>query len=182
MIDIKSIIIKAREGDQEAFSLLYKEYYVPVYRYIYLRIRSKEQSEDLTQDVFLKIYKSIGSLNPTGDSPLGYFYTIAKNTLIDFWRKKNLSTVSDDDFLLSVPDSGPNAFDAAKLKEESSIIHECLAELSRDQREIITLKFVNDLSNQEIAKITGKKETAVRQLQVRGLRTLGKIFTEKYGT
>lgn len=181
MNDIQAIITKAKEGDSEAFSLLYKEYYVPIYRYIYLRIRNKEQSEDLTQDVFLKIYRSIATLAPTGDSPLSYFYTIAKNTLIDFWRKRNLNSVSDDEHLLNIADPSPTALDAASLKEKSSLLHECLEQLTRDQREVITLKFINDLSNEEVAKIVGKKETAVRQLQVRALRTLGKIFREKYG-
>jgi len=182
MNNIKEIIQKAKEGDNEAFSLLYKEYYVPIYRYIHTRIRSREQSEDLTQDVFLKIYKNIGTVLENDHTPLAYFYTIAKNTLIDFWRKKGSDTVTDDEYMSEVPDTAPTALDAARLKEESSVLYECLEELTADQKEVVTLKFINELSTHEIAELIGKKETAVRQLQVRGLRTLSKIFKQKYGT
>ncbi len=168
-------------GDKEAFSLLYKEYYVPLYRYIYVRVRNKDTAEDLTQDVFLKIYRSIESLDPSISSPLGYFFTIARNTLIDFWRKKGVDTSQDDTELDQVADPGPDALAGAQLKEQSSLLRECLKELTKDQREVVTLRFIEDLSTSEIAAQLGKKETAVRQLQVRGLKSLGKIFKERYG-
>lgn len=181
MNNIKELLTQAKSGDKEAFALLYKEYYVPVYRYIYLRVKSREQAEDLTQDVFLKIYRNIGSIDPEVASPLNYFYTITRNTLIDTWRKKTPDTVSDEDHLNTIPDEAPTALETASLKEQSSLIRECLTELTNDQREVVTLRFIEDLSTHEVAEILGKKETAVRQLQVRGLRTLSKVFKQKYG-
>ncbi len=68
----------------------------------------------------------------------------------------------------------------ALLKEQSSIVRECLGKLTEDQRTVITLRFIEDRTTEEIAEIVGKNETAVRQLQVRGLRTLGKLFKQKY--
>ncbi len=181
MNDIQKIVQKAKEGDSEAFALLYSEYYVPVYRYIFIRVKKKELAEDLTQDVFLKIYRSIETLSPQAASPLGYFYTIARNTLIDHWRKKTVVTESGDEYMDTVPDPSPNALEMAKLKEESSILHECLQKLTDEQREVVTLRYINDLSNREIAEIVGKNEAAVRQLQVRGLRSLSKVFKQRYG-
>ena len=180
MNDIQDIIIRAKEGDSEAFALLYKEYYVPIYRYIHLRTKNKEQAEDLTQDVFLKIYRTLGSIDPEASSPTGYFYTIARNTLIDHWRKKSTGTVADDELMLEQADQAPSALDASSLKEQSSLLYECLEELTDEQREVISLRFIQELSTAEIAGQLGKKETAVRQLQVRGLRTLGKIFKQRY--
>lgn len=181
MNDIQDILTKAKNGDSAAFALLYKEYYVPIYRYIHLRTKNREQTEDLTQDVFLKIYRTLGSIDPQVSSPIGYFYTIAKNTLIDFWRKKSTgSTVSDDELMLQVADPTPDALDAASLKEQSSLLYECLDELTEEQREVISLRFIQELSTAEVAAQLGKKETAIRQLQVRGLRTLSKIFKQKY--
>jgi RNA polymerase sigma-70 factor (ECF subfamily) len=182
MIDIEQILIRAKAGDKDAFGLIYNEYYVPIFRYVHTRIRSKEQAEDLTQDIFLKIYRNIASISSSEASPLGYFYTTARNTLIDFWRKKNLQVESDDDFLGQVPDPTPSQLDTAKLKEQSSIVSKCLAELSLDQREVLTLRFVEDKTTREISEMLGKKETAIRQLQVRGLRTLRKLFNQTYGT
>lgn len=180
MNDINATILKAKNGDAEAFSLIYKDYYVPIYRYVHLRVRNRETAEDLTQDIFLKIYKAIDSITSTG-SPLSYFYTVARNTLIDFWRKKNIDTVGDDDYLSEVPDPTPDPMDQAGTKEQSLLLYDCIDKLTPDQREVITLKFINDLSTEEIANLTGKKETAIRQLQVRGLRALTKIFKQKYG-
>lgn len=181
MNDIQDIITQAKNGNSEAFALLYKEYYVPLYRYIHLRIKNKEQVEDLTQDVFLKIYRTLGSLDPAATSPIGYFYTIARNTLIDHWRKKSTgASVSDDELMLQVADESPDAMATASLKEQSSLLYECLDELTDEQREVISLRFIQELSTAEIAAQLGKKETAVRQLQVRGLRTLGKIFKQRY--
>lgn len=181
MNDIQDILTRAKQGDSEAFALLYKEYYVPLYRYIHLRTKNKEQAEDLTQDVFLKIYRTLGSIDPEATSPTGYFYTIARNTLIDFWRKKSTgASVSDDDLLLQVADESPGAMATSSLKEQSSLLYECLDELTDEQREVISLRFIQELSTAEIAAQLGKKETAVRQLQVRGLRTLGKIFKQRY--
>lgn len=151
-----------------------------MYRYVYIRLKNKNQAEDITQDIFLKIYRTIGSINPEA-SPLGYFYTIARNTLIDFWRKKSIDTVSDDQALMEIRDPLPTAVESANLKEQSVLVRECLKELTPDQREVVTLRFIDDLSTEEIATQLGKKEPAVRQLQVRGLRTLAKIFKEKYG-
>ena len=180
MNDIRDILTRAQAGDSDAFGLLYSEYYVPIYRYIYLRTKNPEQTEDLTQDVFLKIYKTIGSIDPTVSSPIGYFYTIARNTLIDYWRKKSTATVSDDELISQVADASPGALDAASLKEQSSLLYECLEELTEEQREVITLRFIQELSTAEIAAQLGKKETAIRQMQVRGLRTLSKIFKQRY--
>jgi RNA polymerase sigma-70 factor (ECF subfamily) len=181
MRDIHDILTRAKEGDSEAFGLLYKEYYVPIFRYIHLRTKSREQTEDLVQDVFLKIYKTIGSIDPTVSSPIGYFYAIARNTLIDHWRKKSTGTVSDDELMGELPDPGLGALDAASQKERASLLYECLDELTEDQREVISLRFIQELSTAEIAAQLGKKETAIRQMQVRGLRSLGKIFKQRYG-
>ncbi len=180
MNDIQDILTRAKAGDSEAFALLYKEYYVPIYRFIHLRIKNKEQTEDLTQDVFLKIYKTIGSIDPSVTSPIGYFYTIARNTLIDHWRKKSTATTSDDELMAGLADETPDAIEMASLKEKSSLLYECLEELTEEQREVISLRFIQELSTAEVAAQLGKKETAVRQLQVRGLRTLSKIFKQKY--
>jgi RNA polymerase sigma-70 factor (ECF subfamily) len=180
MNDINEILIRAKSGDSEAFALIYKEYYVPIYRFIHQRTRSKEQTEDLTQDVFLKIYRTIDSIDATVTSPIGYFYTIARNTLIDYWRKKSTGTVSDDELMSEIRDERPSALDNASLKEQSSLLYQCLEELTDEQREVVSLRFIQELTTAEIAAQLGKKETAVRQLQVRGLRTLSKIFKQKY--
>lgn len=180
MNHIQEILKKAQEGDSEAFSLIYKEYYGPIYRFIYIRTRNRELTEDLSQDVFLKIYKSIGSLNIQEKSPSAYFHMVARNTVIDYWRKKKIVTTSDDVITESLPDTAPTPIEQAKSTEQIQVIQECLKKLTPDQRDVVTLRFINDLSTKEIAQILGKNETAVRQLQVRALGRLRKLYTQQY--
>ena len=181
MHDIQDILTRAQNGDSDAFALLYKEYYAPIYRYVHLRTKNRQQTEDLTQDIFLKIYRTIGSIDPQATSPIGYFYAIARNTLIDYWRKKSTgASTSDDELMMQIADESPGALEISSLKEQSSLLYECLDELTDEQREVISLRFIQELSTAEIAEQLGKKETAIRQMQVRGLRTLTKIFKQKY--
>jgi RNA polymerase sigma-70 factor (ECF subfamily) len=180
--DIREVLERAKNGEKEAFSRVYTEYYSPIYKYLFVRTHNKELTEDLTQDVFLKAYKSLSSFKSTGSSPLAYFYTIARNTLIDFRRKRNIDTVTDEDIFERIKDTShdaeKNPEDAAIHSEDSRKIHEYIHKLTEEQREIITLKFMNGLENKEIAEITGKTEAAIRQMQVRALRTLSVYFKQ----
>ncbi|MBV9349189.1 MAG: RNA polymerase sigma factor [Patescibacteria group bacterium] len=174
--DIRKVLQKAKKGDTEAFSLIYTDYYSPIYKYIYTRTGSKEQAEDLTQEVFLKAYRSIKSFRITDASPLAYFYTIARNAVIDFRRKQSIVKVQNLEIIEAVGDESPNAEDRAIREEQWEYVQECLQRLTEDQQEIITLKFMSGLTNKEISAMTGKSEMAIRQTQSRGLRTLGKLF------
>ena len=79
----KILMELAKGGDSEAFGHIYHLYLTPVYRFIYFRLRNKEEAEDLTQTVFLKVYQSIHAFQVKNQSPLAYFLTIARNTVID---------------------------------------------------------------------------------------------------
>ena len=85
--DLREVIEAAKAGDQEAFSYIYELYFKPVYRYLYFRTGSPDDSQELAQEVFLKAYKSFGRYTYSTHDPLAYFYTIARNTLIDRGRK-----------------------------------------------------------------------------------------------
>ena len=87
-IDAAKLMDQAREGDQGAFSLLYEQYATPLYRYIYFRVTRKEDSEDILQTVFLKAYRALPKFRNQGKNPLSFFYTIARNAIIDYRRKK----------------------------------------------------------------------------------------------
>ena len=101
--DPKQLMQLAKNGDTEAFGQLYELYFKPVYRYIYLRTKSKEEAEDLSQVVFIKIFKSIGGFQEQNKQPLAYFFTIARNTVIDHWRKKKdilIPSIFDGDLIM----------------------------------------------------------------------------------
>jgi RNA polymerase sigma-70 factor (ECF subfamily) len=173
--NIVDIVRRASLGDAEAFGVLYESYFTEVYRYIYFRIPDKVDADDLTQEVFLKAYRSFGSYVPSGESPLPYFYTIARNSIIDHYRKKK-TVIVEEEFLQGIPDHATSAEERFADKEELGALQMHLRMLPSDQQEAIILRFINTLSNKEIAVSMGKSEMAIRQLQSRGIRTLRNLF------
>jgi RNA polymerase sigma-70 factor (ECF subfamily) len=170
--DIQENVRRARLGDSDAFAQLYTLYFTPLYRYVYFRVTNKADADDLTQEVFLKAYTSFQNYVPSSESPLPYFYTIARNMVIDHYRKKK-TLVLNEDTLHQVPDTATaSPEDEAATKEEYLLIQTHVTYLPEDQQDALVLRFINGLSNKEIARVMKKSEVAVRQLQSRGLRSL----------
>ncbi len=178
----KELMRLAKTGDKNAYSQLYKLYFTPVFRYIYLRVKNKEEASDLAQTVFLKVFTALPNFTEQKKSPLAYFFTIARNTIIDYWRTKKKNKV--DDFDAIAQKTADNSEDPQKIyekKEDQVFINRVLRELTDIQQEVIALKFISELSNKEIAELLGKTEEAVRQLQCRALRSLKDILkNQKY--
>lgn len=171
--DPKILIQMAKEGDSTAFGGLYELYFTPVYRYFYFRTRSREEAEDLTQIVFLKVFQAVSSFKEKGKNPLAFFMTVARNVLIDHWRKKkDVVLENDHDIFTKIPDTSKSVREKAEQSDFSREISVTLENLTEDQREIIALKFFSELENKEISEITGKTEEAIRQMQVRALKAL----------
>ncbi len=101
----KSLIESAKKGDRRAFDKLYELYFTPVYRYVYLRVKDKSEVELIAQDVFIKVYKSLSTYEVKTASPLSYFFTVARNTIIDYWRKnRHQVSYGKEDVLIQIPD------------------------------------------------------------------------------
>lgn len=170
----------AKEGDSDAFGKLYSEYFTPVFRYVYYMTTDRDASSDITQTVFLKVFQALPKYEERGVSPLAYFFTVARTTVIDYWKKKKeLSVDFSDENAIEAPDKIlslneiHNQIDSAKMAD---VAMDAIRRLSDDQREILTLKFIQDFSNKEISELTGKSEVAIRQLQCRALNSLRKIL------
>lgn len=169
----KEMMRLAKEGDSDAYGQLYKLYFTPVFRYIYLRVRDKEKANDLTQTVFLKVFIALPNFKERNKSPLAYFFTVSRNTIIDYWRAKKEIKVDDFDSIVKrTADNSASPQESYEQKENKVFIHRVLQDLTDIQQEVITLKFISGLSNKEIAELLGKTKEAVRQLQCRALRSL----------
>lgn len=177
-MDPKELIEKAKVGDKEAFGKLYELYYLPVFRYIYFRLKRKEDTEDLVQIVFLKVYRSIEKYEDRGQQPLAYFFTVARTTVIDYLRKKqNLKLYENFE------DEKKEKIDPEKiseLNEQARIVGNAIQTLDGNQREVVLLKFIVGLSNSEIAKQLGKSEDTIRQIQHRALKNLERKLKSLY--
>jgi RNA polymerase sigma-70 factor (ECF subfamily) len=161
----------AKNGDQSAFSQIYELYFTPVFRYIFLRVQNKSDAENLAQDVFLKAYKNIDNFQERNKEPLTLFFTIARNTVIDFWKKKKDIIMEEIEEEIS-----ENPLEILEKHDDCKRILIVLEKLNKDQKEVIILKFISGLTNKEISQLLEKSEEAIRQLQSRGLRILRQYF------
>jgi len=181
METVQDIVHRAKAGDKEAFGLLYQSYYVPIYRYCRIRLAKKEDAEDIAQDVFVKAWKSFDTFTLRGSTALPFFYTIAKNALIDFRKKKRpievLNKDTDDVGSRDIIHDEISA-NIMAAEETSQKIYSLLATLSENESDAIVMRFIDGLSNAEIATIVGRSEESVRQLQSRGLRKLKSSFKQ----
>jgi len=175
--DPKILIRLAKSGDSEAFGRLYELYFVPVFRYIYFRVKNKEEANDLTQTVFLKVFRSLPNFQEQDKSPLAYFFTVARNKVIDHWRAKKEVLFDDPESAFGqVSNRTDNPLEFVEKEEANQAIHRAIKQLTDDQQEVIVLKFINGMPNKEIAELLEKTEEAVRQLQCRALKVLRQIL------
>ncbi len=173
---IGKLFREASAGEREAFEKLYAEFYTPLYRYMYFRLKNRSDALDLTQTVFFKFWKNIGSYKEAG-TPSAFLYTIARNTLIDFFRTKKHDAIPSDELVAKQDEAT-----VPELPRDDSFAEEIrnsLLILGDSEREIITLRFMSELSNAEISTITGKTEPAIRQIQSRALRALREHLKNK---
>lgn len=174
----RNLIILAKEGDQTAFGLLYEEWYAPLYRFILVRVTSKEIAEDLVQDVFLKVFASLDRFEIRAAHPLGFLYTTARNTIIDYHKKKKPERL-DEETAGEIPDEhvrGPQR--DAEVAWDVGLLGIALRTLTREQQDVIMLRLIEQRPVKEVAEMMNKSEEAVRQMQVRALRSLKVQFLQ----
>lgn len=172
------LVSKAQRGDTRAFSTLYTRYYTPLFRFVSLRVNDTETAEDLTSEIFLKIYRSLPTFAVSNVSPLAYWYTIARNTIIDCYRTNKTVPLTEDhaDTLI---DESPTPEEQAHRALDIRRLHTHVSQLSAEQQEVIRLRFGDELSYSDIARAVGKKEDAVRQIVSRTIKQLRTLYEKE---
>ena len=171
------LVHQAKSGDAEAFALLYDAYVERVYRYILFRVSEDETTEDLVSQVFLKAWQNLERYKSGGSPFIAWLYTIARNLVIDYYRaKKDLLSLEKIRALPSDLQSPP---EEAEAHFDLQAMRDGLQSLSGDQQQVLILKYIAGLPNENIAKIMKKQEGTIRGLQMRALQTLSKYMHEK---
>lgn len=174
------IVKKAKKGNQEAFGQLYDKYITKIYRFIFFKVETKSEAEDITQQVFLKAWQNIYSFkNKKGARFSSWLYRIAKNAVIDHYRTKkeyiDIEDIKYDKEFASSSDIEEKIQNTKKFKE----VKKAIQNLSEDEQEVVVMKFVDELSNKEIGKILNKTQGTIRVIQYRALKKLKNFFEEK---
>jgi RNA polymerase sigma-70 factor, ECF subfamily len=177
--DIKGIAVRASHRDPSAFTHLYRLYFSHVFTFINFRVTRREDAEDLTDTVFEKALVAIHRYQPKPAQFSTWLYTIAKNCIIDHYRKRRLP-MDDEAETVAVPATDvfcdPEA--CVLMDERKRTLREALLELTTDQREVIECRFFFELSIQETAEAMHRSEGAVKALQFRALENLHHLLTE----
>lgn len=174
----QNLIKKAKAGENDCFGQLYDHYVSQIYRFVLLKVAGKAEAEDLTHEVFLSAWQNLDSYNFQGFPFSSWLYQIARNKVIDHYRtkKSNISFENLEESALKIVGVVENDLDKVLDVEKVKI---AITKLSPEQQDVIVMKFVEDLENEEIAKALGKTEGAIRLLQHRAVNNLKELLWRK---
>jgi len=166
-------INKIVDGDTSAFAILVDRYKDLVFTLAYKMLKNREEAEEIAQDTFIKIYKSVGKFK--GDSKFStWVYKVTYNTCLDYLKKKkrgiNITYIEDFDLQqLKTLDKISNAIDE---KEKNQLIHDCLNVLPSEEAFLLTLFYFEQQSTDEIAKVM---DTNANNIKIKLYRTRKKM-------
>jgi RNA polymerase sigma-70 factor (ECF subfamily) len=179
----KQLLQQLKNQDKDAFIKVYDEYVQDVYRFVYFKIGKEEEAQDLTSMIFLKAWNYIQT-NTLSDSKTlrALVYKIARTSIIDHYRESSNKlelSLDDEAHPLEIIDEKQDLASGLDQAADLALIQKQLPLLKEEYREIIVLRFVNDLSLEEIAGVTGKSRGNVRVILHRALAALKEMVEEK---
>jgi len=178
--DDNELLRRAKDGEAEAFGELYERHVNAVYRFLYARLDNRLDAEDLSEEVFLRAWNSLNNYHERGIPFLAFLLIIARNVLIDHYRRngREPKQVPIDD--LQLRDKNPDPGEVTSLNVKHQELRQAIELLRDDYQEVLVLRFINDLSPTETAKVMKRSTGAVRVLQHRAIAALRKTLEEHY--
>lgn len=170
-LEIEKFVILAQKGDQEAFGKIYDLLVDQIYRYVYYRVQV-EEVEDIVETVFLKTWENIRQYRSQKKSFSAWVFKIAHNLVVDHYRAFKDRVYDQLDPELPDHSRQHNPIKSAQSTFDNEVLKKVLSKMRKQYRDIILYKFINELSNREIAEILGKSEGSLRILQFRALKVL----------
>jgi RNA polymerase sigma-70 factor (ECF subfamily) len=167
-------LIKRAKLEPEAFGELYERYVERIYNYIYFRIGNVHDAEDLTGKVFFKALEAIGNYHDMGLPFSAWLYRIAHNQVANYHRDRSRKReISIDDMMIAELPGRVRSPEAAAIRQQQEdALRVILSDLTPLKQEVILLKFVDKLSNAEIATVLNKSEGAIKSIYHRTLLEL----------
>ena len=177
---VRDIVSRAQRGDADAFGELYDRYVDLIYRYVYYRVGSRSLAEDLTSETFLRALRRITSFTWQGRDIGAWFVTIARNLIADHFKsgRYRLEIATSDMLDADQAEDGPEGAVLDAISNRSLL--EAVKQLGAEQQECIVLRFLQGLSVSETALVMGKNEGAIKALQYRAVRALGRLLPEDF--
>src|SRR4051795_13069702 len=176
--DLRRLVELAQQGDREALEALYLLHFDRIYSYLHMSVGNKHDAEDLTTQTFLKMLESIGRFRWQSAPFSAWLFRIAHNLAMDHFRARRRWQPEEE-----VPEPPGSEEPSAELEAMQSIgrqsMMELIERLSPEQQQVLTLKFVFNFPNADVATILGKTEGAIKSLQHRALGSLQKQVSQE---
>jgi len=175
--DVRGLVARAQEGDRDALEELYLLHFDRIYSYLHMTVGNRHDAEDLTTQTFLRMLESIKRFRWQSSPFSAWLFRIAHNLAMDHFRASRRWQPEEE-----VPEPPGDSEPSAELAAFQSIGRQSMLQLienlSQEQQQVLTLKFVFNLPNGEVATILGKTEGAIKSLQHRALVSLQKQITQ----
>jgi RNA polymerase sigma-70 factor (ECF subfamily) len=171
-MEISEFISKAQNGNTEAFAGIYDLYAQRIFRYVKLKIQNQPEAEDLLQEIFLKAWKGLPSFNPQAGNFSAWLYRVASNTINDHFRKlyrkpRTIELTDLDDVA-----TGESVVETLSRESEMTEIKTALKKLRPQYQEVVELRFIQDFTVEETARVMRRSRLSVRVTQTRALKRL----------
>jgi RNA polymerase sigma-70 factor (ECF subfamily) len=170
---VRDLVARGQQGDRDALEELYLIHFDRIYSYLHVSVGNRHDAEDLTTQTFLKMLEKIGSFKWQSAPFSAWLFRIAHNLAMDHFRSRRRWQPEEE-----VPEPVGDAEPSAELVAMQTIGRESMLKLidrlSPEQQQVLTLKFVFNLPNAEVAAILDKTEGAIKSLQHRALVSLQK--------
>ncbi|PLT28293.1 RNA polymerase sigma factor SigX [Peribacillus deserti] len=164
------------------FQRIYENHHQDLFQFLFYMVNNRETAEDLVQEVYIRVYKSFEQFEGKS-SEKTWLYSIARNTAIDHFRKqkswKQRLLENFDWSKNEIKDEQPLPEEFLMEKEELRFVYESLDHCTVDQKTVIILRYIQDLSITETASVLGWTESKVKTTQHRALKNLKKIINEQ---
>jgi RNA polymerase sigma-70 factor, ECF subfamily len=174
--EVRQLVDRAQQGDRAALEELYLLYFDRIYSYLHMSVGNRHDAEDLTTQTFMKMLESIKRFRWQSAPFSAWLFRIAHNLAMDHFRASR-RWQPEEEVPEPVGDSEPSAEAAAFQSIGRQSMLDLIENLSQEQKQVLTLKFVFNLPNTEVATILGKTEGAIKSLQHRALVSLQKQIT-----
>jgi len=174
------LVREAQRSEKEAFAILYRLFVNRIYAYFFVRLGARQDAEDLTTKVFMKVLKNINQFQGRAQFST-WLYAIARNELNDFFRSRKTEAQFDEE-QYGLAQQGGEPGDSVKIRQQKSVrVENILSKLPERYSQVLRLRFLQNLSVKETAEVLGITEVNVKVRQLRALRK-AKVLEDTNGT
>jgi RNA polymerase sigma-70 factor, ECF subfamily len=173
----KIVFLKLKSGDSDAFAFFYDKYVTNIYRFVLIRVSSKQVAEDLTQDTFLKTWQHIVDKKNV-KSFQAFIFRVARNTVIDYYRQSNRQELPLE-YVPEIVDMSDNIERDLDRSIDKDKLLQKIRQLKPIYQEVLLLRYLEDLSIDDIARVIQKDKNNVRVIIHRALNKLKQIADDK---